>query len=85
MACTRVTAQDSRGKSRRSYELHFEPIAQQVLLPRASRDAALAELAARYARSLEAALARSPYDWFNFYPFWDSPASAAPAAVSHRP
>ncbi len=77
MACTRVTVQDGRGKTRRTYELRFEPIAEQVLLPRASRDAALAEFAARYARCLEVALTRSPYDWFNFYPFWDSYTSAA--------
>lgn len=73
MACTRVTVPGPSGKPLSSYELRFEPIAEQVLLPRANRQGALAELAARYALCLESTVARSPYDWFNFYPFWDSP------------
>ncbi|QBK05258.1 acyltransferase [Hylemonella gracilis] len=70
MACTRVTL----GGGRHTYQLHFECLAEHATLPRASRDAALTELATRYARSLEDTVARSPYDWFNFYPFWDAPA-----------
>lgn len=53
------------------YRLRFERFRERVLLPRASRDAALAELAAHFAGWLEAQLRRSPLDWFNFFPFWD--------------
>lgn len=85
MACTRVTVPDPRGKPVSSYELRFESIAEQVLLPRANRHGALTELAARYALGLEATVARSPYDWFNFYPFWDSPVPAPSPAPASRP
>ncbi|GAA0760465.1 acyltransferase [Ideonella azotifigens] len=53
------------------YAMHFERLAEQVLLPRKQRETALAEHAARYAECLARLLRRSPYDWFNFYRFWD--------------
>ena len=52
--------------------VRFEPLADRIVLPRAGRDAALAGWAAVFARRLEALLVRSPYDWFNFFPFWAS-------------
>jgi predicted LPLAT superfamily acyltransferase len=55
------------------YELHFEPFAEQLRLPRAGREAALAELAGRYAARLEHFCLRAPLEWFNFYDFWQSP------------
>ena len=39
-------------------------------LPRADRAQALQQWAALFAQRLEALLVRSPYDWFNFFPFW---------------
>jgi len=53
------------------YEARILPFAERVVLPRARREAALVEQATRFAATLEAACRRSPYDWFNFYPFWD--------------
>lgn len=50
--------------------VHFELLAGRVELPRAGREARLAQLAAQFARRLEALLVRAPYDWFNFFPFW---------------
>lgn len=54
-----------------SYCVHLECLAASVALPRATRAAALREHAQRYADALTRLLARSPYDWFNFFPFWD--------------
>ena len=54
------------------YAVHFDCLAEQVVLPRQSRDAVFAELAGRFAQRLEGLLARSPYAWFNFFPFWGS-------------
>ena len=62
MACTHADA---------GYRLCFEKFDERVLLPRASREAALAAQATRFSRWLEATLMRSPLDWFNFFPFWD--------------
>ena len=50
----------------------FERLAERVALPRGQRPQALAGYATQFAHRLEALLARSPYDWFNFFPFWDS-------------
>ncbi len=55
------------------YALEFELLADKVHLPRRAREAALAEHARRFADALAARLHRSPYDWFNFYAFWDRP------------
>ncbi|MBY0468041.1 MAG: acyltransferase [Burkholderiaceae bacterium] len=53
------------------YALEFELLADKVHLPRRAREAALTEHARRFADALAARLHRSPYDWFNFYAFWD--------------
>ncbi len=54
-----------------SYCIHLECLAESVQLPRATRVAALQDHAQRYADALARLLARSPYDWFNFFPFWE--------------
>lgn len=63
------------------YELHFERLRERVSLPRASREAALAELAGEYAARLEHHARRSPLEWFNFYDFWQHPGSERPHAA----
>lgn len=55
----------------RGYALEFELLAERVLLPRRAREAVLAGHARRFADALAERLRRSPYDWFNFYAFWD--------------
>jgi predicted LPLAT superfamily acyltransferase len=57
-----------RGGNR--YDLVFETLAEQVELPRASRNAALDACIHRYAARLEHHLRDAPYNWFNFYDFW---------------
>lgn len=63
MACVR----DGTGPG---HVMSFEWLADRVELPRRDRDAALAALATRFSQRLEALLARAPYEWFNFFPFW---------------
>ncbi len=53
------------------YGVYFETLAERVLLPRGKRDEALQACAQGFADALTALLRRSPYDWFNFFPFWD--------------
>lgn len=62
MACTH----DGDG-----YHVRLEAFAGRITLPRGSRDAALAGYAAQFAGWMERQVRLSPYDWFNFYPFWD--------------
>lgn len=55
------------------YELYCEPFAERVILPRGpAREAALRELAARYAQRLEHYCREYPDNWFNFYDFWSA-------------
>lgn len=53
------------------YAVHFELLAQQVLLPRGGRQEAMEQYAALYVRALTTQIVRSPFDWFNFFPFWE--------------
>ncbi len=52
------------------YRLYFERFAERIELPRRGKEAALAELASRYARRLEAYCLRDPFQWYNFFDFW---------------
>lgn len=59
-----------------AYEVFAEPFAERIVLPRAERNARLHELAAAYAKRLEAYCLKAPYQWFNFYDFWGEEAGA---------
>jgi predicted LPLAT superfamily acyltransferase len=52
------------------YAAHFELFAEKVSLPRAEREAAIRQLAQRYAKRLEYYTHLAPYNWFNFYDYW---------------
>lgn len=53
------------------YEVRFEPFAEGTRLARNQRDEALQSLVARYAARLESECRRRPFNWFNFYDFWE--------------
>jgi predicted LPLAT superfamily acyltransferase len=53
------------------YELRAERFAERIELPRADRDRGAADCAARYARWLEDLCCEHPYQWFNFFDFWN--------------
>jgi len=52
------------------YRLHFEPLADFSQTPRADRDAAIRAAMSDYVRRLEALCREAPYNWFNFFDFW---------------
>jgi len=62
------------------YELHFETFADELSIERRGREAALAAILARYAARLEHYTRYEPWNWFNFYDFWQSDARADAAA-----
>lgn len=68
------------------YRLIFEPFAERVEIPRQDRVQALDAFISRYARRVEHYVHVSPYNWFNFYDFWqqDVDASGRPDAVDVR-
>lgn len=55
----------------RRYRLRFEAFAPAIDLPRGQREAALADWLARYAARLGEVCRAHPYNWFNFYDFWE--------------
>jgi predicted LPLAT superfamily acyltransferase len=62
------------------YAAHFELFAEKVTLPRLERDAAIKQLAQRYAKRLEYYAHLAPYNWFNFYDYWPTTAAATTSA-----
>jgi predicted LPLAT superfamily acyltransferase len=57
------------------YRLYFEMFAQRITLPRHGRQAAITGWAARYAKRLESFCLIDPFQWYNFFDFWQSPPS----------
>ncbi|HKR33688.1 MAG TPA: hypothetical protein VJT10_02560 [Steroidobacteraceae bacterium] len=64
-----------RGGNR--YDLHFEPFADTLALERTRRDEHLREVTARFVGRLEHYARDAPYNWFNFYDFWQTDPSHA--------
>jgi predicted LPLAT superfamily acyltransferase len=60
------------------YDLHCEPFAEQIVLPRSERQAALTRYAQKFADRLEHHCRSAPDNWFNFYDFWASPTERSP-------
>ena len=54
-----------------SYEIHFEHFADEIILDRNHRARDIQLWMQRYAQRLEHYARLAPYNWFNFYPFWD--------------
>lgn len=58
-----------RGGNR--YDVYFERLAERITAPSRQRQAVVAEWVQRYAERLEHYTREAPYNWFNFYPFWE--------------
>ena len=58
-----------RGGNR--YEIYFEHFADEIVMDRDRRAESIQLWTQRYARRLEHYARLAPYNWFNFYPFWD--------------
>jgi predicted LPLAT superfamily acyltransferase len=63
----------------RTYTVHFEHFADRIVLDRGNRVGQIALHVQRYARRLEHFCRRYPFNWFNFYDFWDARLASSPA------
>tara|TARA_E500000305_G_scaffold111867_1_gene128508 strand:- start:4504 stop:5502 length:999 start_codon:yes stop_codon:yes gene_type:complete len=63
-----------RGKR---YHITFETFAERIELPRRHRDAALQSYIIKFAERLEFHTLRAPFQWFNFFDFWNQAAGGA--------
>jgi predicted LPLAT superfamily acyltransferase len=67
-----------------AHEVVFDKLADRVVLPRGDRLAACTAYAEQFAHGLERLLARAPYEWFNFFSFWNQPGALAARPTSTR-
>ena len=58
-------------RGRNSYEIYFEHFADEITLDRDHRAKDIQLWMQRYAERLEHYARLAPYNWFNFYPFWN--------------
>jgi predicted LPLAT superfamily acyltransferase len=68
-----------RGGNR--YEIYFEHFADVIVLERDRRAEETQLWMQRYAERLEYYARLAPYNWFNFYPFWDQQVSQKSATT----
>ncbi|ULU26317.1 acyltransferase [Dyella terrae] len=68
------------------YRLVFEPFAERIDIPRQERAQALDAVITRFAARVEHYIHAAPYNWFNFYDFWqqDMDTAVRPDAVAVR-
>lgn len=62
------------------YQVHFETLADFTEIPRGQRGEAINAAIARYAELLNRYTRLAPYNWFNFFDYWQS----APASLSEK-
>ncbi|MHA6830985.1 LpxL/LpxP family acyltransferase [Ralstonia pseudosolanacearum] len=60
------------------YDVHFETLADFSGVPRDERAAAVQAALARYVALLERYCRAAPYNWFNYFDFWQDAETAAP-------
>ena len=60
------------------YAIHFEPLADFSDIARGQRDAAMQVAITRYAALLDQYCRKAPYNWFNFFDFWQTAPTATP-------
>jgi predicted LPLAT superfamily acyltransferase len=72
-----------RGGNR--YDIHFEKLADFTQIERAERGAQVQAALARYVALLEKHCRSAPYNWFNYFDFWQTePAAETAAEVAAR-
>lgn len=64
------------------YKEHFELFAEELRIDRRHREADLLNVVRRYAERLEHYCRLAPYNWFNFYDFWESARQPEPGVVT---
>ena len=57
------------------YAIHFETLADFSDIARGQRDAAVQAAILRYAALLDQYCRQAPYNWFNFFDFWQTPST----------
>ncbi len=72
-----------RGGNR--YDIHFELLSDKVAVERKNRASAKQQHTQHYASRLEHYARMAPYNWFNFYDFWNDQDKPAHTAANQNP
>ncbi|CAN5453804.1 acyltransferase [soil metagenome] len=64
------------------YEIHFEKLADFSQIAQGQRQQQIEQTMAHYAQLLEKYCRCAPYNWFNFFDFWQVPAAASDATAN---
>ena len=67
------------------YQIHFEELADFSRTPRDQRQQEIARGMTRYAQILETHCLNAPYNWFNFFDFWQQAPAPADAMNTGTP
>ena len=68
----------------RNYQVHFELLTPRLYANREQRQQQVAEWTQRFVERLEYHCRQAPYNWFNFYDFWDESESQADPPTSRN-
>jgi predicted LPLAT superfamily acyltransferase len=60
-------------KGGQRYDIHFELLTEAPNVSRKERNTIIDSLTCRYAEQLEYYARQAPYNWFNFYDYWNTP------------
>lgn len=58
-------------RGEKQYDIHFELFAEQVIVDRQDRMQGIQQWTQQYAKRLEWYCRMAPYNWFNFYDYWN--------------
>jgi predicted LPLAT superfamily acyltransferase len=57
------------------YSIHFHPLADFTNIARGQRDMAVKQAVEAYAAKIDHYCRAAPYNWFNFFDFWQTPST----------
>lgn len=66
------------------YQIHFETLADFTDTPRAERELAVKLALQRYVELLNRYTRLAPYNWFNFFDYWQSAAKVSPEKIKQK-
>jgi len=72
-------------KEKGEYQVYLEKLTERLELPRATRREDLQRIVAHYAQVLERRCLESPYQWYNFFDFWQQPHRERPQSRERIP
>ena len=82
-SCFFILSLPSNAQSLSRYDLHFETVADFSSIAAGGREAAIRAAMSRYAQLLEQYCHAAPYNWFNFFDFWQPAPAGSRAPTRH--